>query len=52
MEDPKAVANELADEAEKLSTIPNYLSPFAKSAKEYNYDFMGGKQDDITVAVA
>ena len=52
MEDPKAVANVIADEAEKLSNIPNYLSPFAKAAKQYNYEFMGGKQDDITVAVA
>ena len=52
MEDPTAVANVIADEAEKLSHIPNYLSPFAKSAKEYSYEYMGGKQDDITVAVA
>ena len=29
-----------------------YLSPFAKSAREQYYDFMGGKSDDITIAVA
>ena len=28
------------------------MSPFAKNAKAHFYDFMGGKQDDITVAVA
>ena len=52
MEDPTKVANVIADEAQKMSNIANYLSPFAKSAKEHSYDYMGGKQDDITVAVA
>ncbi len=28
------------------------MSPFAKSARAQFYDYMGGKPDDITVAVA
>ncbi len=28
------------------------MSPFAKGAREYYYDYIGGKPDDITVIVA
>ena len=52
MEDPGLVADVIANETEKYSRMPNYLSPFAKGAREQMYHFMGGKQDDITVAVA
>jgi hypothetical protein len=27
------------------------MSPFAKGAREFYYDYMGGKPDDITVIV-
>ena len=52
LEDPNLVADVIAQEAEKWSRDPHYLSPFAKSAREQFYDFMGGKSDDITIAVA
>mmetsp|Transcript_5726 Transcript_5726/g.6274 ORF Transcript_5726/g.6274 Transcript_5726/m.6274 type:complete len:296 (+) Transcript_5726:117-1004(+) len=52
LEDPNLIANVIAKEAEKRSRDTYYLSPFAKSAKEQSYDFMGGKEDDITIAVA
>ena len=52
IEDPNHVAEVLANETEKFSRNPNYLSPFAKRAKEQFYDYMGGKYDDITIAVA
>ena len=52
LEDPNLIADVIAQEAEKWSRDPFYLSPFAKSAREQFYDYMGGKQDDITVAVA
>jgi hypothetical protein len=28
------------------------MSPFAENARAYNYEYMGGKPDDITVVVA
>ena len=52
LEDPNLIADVIAQEAEKWSRDSFYLSPFAKSAREQFYDYMGGKQDDITVAVA
>lgn len=52
MEDPTVVADVIAREAEKLGADQTYLSPFAKGAREQFYDYMGGKQDDVTVAVA
>jgi len=43
----------MALEAEKLSHVPNYLSPFAKEARQHYNDFEArGKPDDITVIVA
>lgn len=50
--DPTLVAEILAKEAEKYSYQNNYVSPFAKHARECFYDYVGGKPDDITVAVA
>lgn len=50
--DPELVAEMIATEAEKLSYNQTYLSPFAKGAREYYYDYKGGKPDDITVIVA
>lgn len=50
--DPELVAEIIAKEAEKLSLRSDYLSPFAKGAKQHYYDYMGGKHDDITVIVA
>ena len=49
--DPDLLAEIIANEAEKFSRNQSYMSPFAKSAREAFYDYIGGKQDDITVAV-
>lgn len=49
--DPALVAEVIATEAEKYSLQQHYMSPFAKGAREYYYDYMGGKPDDITVIV-
>lgn len=46
------VAEIIAKEAENYSYNQQYLSPFAKGAQDNFYDFMGGKADDITVAIA
>lgn len=46
------VAELIAKEAEKFSYLSNYVSPFAESARAHNYDYIGGKPDDITVIVA
>ena len=50
--DPGLVAEIVANEAEKFSRNTGYMSPFAKCASANFYDYVGGKQDDITVAVA
>lgn len=50
--DPELIAEVIASEAEKYSLQQNYMSPFAKGAREYYHDYMGGKPDDITVIVA
>ena len=50
--DPGLVAEIIANEAEKFSRNTGYMSPFAKCASENFYDYVAGKQDDITVAVA
>ena len=50
--DPGLVAEIIANEAEKFSRNQGYMSPFAKSARDHFYDYVGGKSDDITVAVA
>ena len=52
IQDPNKVAEAIAVETEKHSLNPHHLSPFAKAAQEYSYEFMGGKADDITLAVA
>mmetsp|Transcript_32732 Transcript_32732/g.31964 ORF Transcript_32732/g.31964 Transcript_32732/m.31964 type:complete len:134 (+) Transcript_32732:45-446(+) len=49
--DPQLVAEMIAKTAENLSNQNSYLSPFAKSARDHFYDFVGGKPDDITVIV-
>lgn len=46
------VAEIVAKEAEKFSRNQGYMSPFAKTARDHFYDYVGGKPDDITVAVA
>jgi protein phosphatase PTC7 len=50
--DPGLVAEIIAKEAEKYSYQNTYISPFAKHARDNYYDYVGGKPDDITVAVA
>jgi len=46
------VSEIISCEAERMSKEAGYFSPFAKSAQKYHFDYMGGKQDDITVMVA
>lgn len=48
----KSTATKIANQAHKLSFDPEYLSPFAKQAKENGYDVTGGKPDDITVLLS
>lgn len=50
--DPTLIAEIIANEAEKFSRNAGYMSPFAKNAQSWFHDYRGGKQDDITVAVA
>lgn len=50
--DPDLIAQMIAEEAERFSRKQDYMSPFARGAREHFYDYIGGKQDDITVAVA
>jgi protein phosphatase PTC7 len=50
--DPELIAEVIATEAERFSNQSNYLSPFAKGAREAYYDYIGGKPDDITIIVA
>ena len=52
LRDPALVAEQLALKAERLSYVESYNSPFAKSARDSNYSYIGGKPDDITVIVA
>lgn len=50
--DPFLVAEIVAKEAEEYSNQQNYVSPFAKGARDNYYDYTGGKPDDITVIIA
>jgi protein phosphatase PTC7 len=43
VEDITKVADVIAEKAEKLAADQEYLSPFAKGAREQFYDYMGGK---------
>ena len=52
IKDPALVAQMIADEAEKYSYLQHYMSPFAESARAHQYDYIGGKPDDISVIVA
>ena len=52
IEDPSYVAERISKTAEEKSYQKNYMSPFAKGAREHNYNYIGGKPDDITVVVA
>ncbi len=51
LQDPTHVAEMLANQAEKLSYLQQYLSPFAEGARKHSFNYMGGKPDDITVIV-
>mmetsp|Transcript_3286 Transcript_3286/g.5274 ORF Transcript_3286/g.5274 Transcript_3286/m.5274 type:complete len:370 (-) Transcript_3286:51-1160(-) len=48
--------DELADRLAKLAASNGanmtFSSPFSVAARRYNYNFLGGKQDDVTVVVA
>jgi protein phosphatase PTC7 len=52
IDDPNKAADCLAKQAYDLSKKPNYMSPFAKTARESFNIYSGGKPDDITVIVA
>jgi len=51
----KLLASNIGKEAFRLSSIEDYLSPFAKGAQESNKvkykDYKGGKEDDITIVI-
>jgi len=51
-EDPNAIANNLAQEAIRKSSLEAYTSPFAAEAKKVGQDHRGGKLDDVTVLAA
>ena len=48
----ESAASDIAFVAEKQSNDKNYMSPFARKAKEQNLRYSGGKPDDITIIVA
>lgn len=52
LNDLKAVAKELASRSEERSQNAEFYSPFAMKAKRYNKKILGGKPDDITVALS
>ena len=46
-------AEELVEEAYRLSLDPDYLSPFAREGSQaLSWEYSGGKPDDITVILA
>lgn len=49
--DAQRLAQLLAEEAFKLSLDETYESPFAKEARAQGLSFVGGKSDDISVAL-
>lgn len=52
IDDINLVAELIAKEAERFSYMQHYMSPFSESARAHNYEYVGGKPDDITVIVA
>lgn len=51
LKDCNLVAENLANTAEKFSLDAFYESPFAIRAKQKGFEYIGGKQDDITIVV-
>jgi len=51
-ENIKAAAWSIAECARDLSYDPDYMSPFAKKARQSGYNVTGGKVDDITVLLS
>ncbi|CAF1036725.1 unnamed protein product [Brachionus calyciflorus] len=51
-EDMQQAARNIASFAAELSQDPDYMSPFAISARKHGLNFRGGKPDDITVLLA
>lgn len=45
-------ANSIAQQARKLAFDEEYMSPFARNARENGINAIGGKPDDITVVLA
>lgn len=50
--DPQALAQRLADLAQRVAMDERVASPFAVNAQEAGHLFLGGKMDDITVVAA
>ena len=52
-ENVQKAAEELVEEAYRLSLNPDYLSPFAREgSRSLSWEYSGGKPDDITVILA
>ena len=52
-ENVQKAAEELVEEAYRLSLDPDYLSPFAREGSQsLSWEYSGGKPDDITVILA
>lgn len=49
---PSEVAMYLAHVAQQLAGKTEYMSPFAQTAFNAGFNYLGGKMDDITVVVA
>jgi protein phosphatase PTC7 len=52
IDDLEEAAENIARKAVELANDPNYLSPFALSARQNGINISGGKPDDITVLLA
>lgn len=51
VENPKNMAEVLVDNANRLSTDRDYVSPFELNAQQAGHFFTGGKSDDITCII-
>ena len=52
MRDLERTAQILAKKAVELASDPDYVSPFALSARRNGINIRGGKPDDVTVLLA
>ena len=52
LEDLEKTAQSLAKKAIELAFDPDYISPFAISARKNGINIRGGKPDDVTILLA